>query len=142
FLCENFDDIVEKIGSKSDKNNSSTMLEMLGPDDKNQNEREEVESEEEKSRFSSIIDFPNFLLQVNAAIGNQTKEDQTLDDKYFLKTLEHNWSSKESAKEFIYKMLLIRFEFDKFIVKREDIDDVNDQNRWSLKKLYESNKSS
>src|SRR5699024_10615300 len=55
FLCEDFDDIVKKIGSKSDKNNSSTMLEMLGPDDKNQNEREEVESEEEKSRFSSII---------------------------------------------------------------------------------------
>lgn len=142
FLCEDFDDIVKKIGSKSDKNNPSTMLEMLRADDKNQNEREEVKSEEEKNRFSSIIDFPNFLLQVNAAIGNQTKEDQTLDDKYFLKTLEHNWSSKESAKEFIYKMLLMRFEFDKFIVKREDIDDVNDQNRWSLKKLYESSKSS
>ena len=142
FLCEDFDDIVKKIGSKSDKNNSSTMLEMLGPDDKNQNERKEVKSEEEKNRFSSIIDFPNFLLQVNAAIGNQTKEDQTLDDKYFLKTLENNWSSKESAKEFIYKMLLMRFEFDKFIVKREDIDDVNNQNRWSLKKLYGSNKSS
>lgn len=90
----------------------------------------------EQERFTSIIDFPNFLLQVNATISNNTTNDESLDDKYFMKTLENNWKDEESAKRFIYALLENRFKFDKFIIKRDRQRDLDGDGKWSLKHLY------
>ena len=45
--------------------------------------------EEENERFESIINFPNFLLQVNEAMEmTETDRDSGLDDKRFLDLLK------------------------------------------------------
>ena len=64
--------------------------------------------EEENERFESIINFPNFLLQVNEAMEmTETDRDSGLDDKRFLDLLKDRWASKEKALEFIYSLLII-----------------------------------
>ena len=96
-----------------------------------------VEDKDENIRFSSIINFPNFLLQVNAAIDNintETSTNELLDDKNLIKNLSKHWSDKDKAKNFIYNLLKFRFLFDKFIIKTDN-NDKKDGEKWSLKTL-------
>ena len=107
----------------------------------NLNANKAAEDKDENIRFSSIINFPNFLLQVNAAIDNISTEISTnelLDDKNLIKNLSKHWSDKDKARNFIYNLLKFRFLFDKFIIKT----DGNDDEKWSLKMLkkYSNNK--
>ena len=75
--------------------------------------------EEENERFESIINFPNFLLQVNEAMEmTETDHDSGLDDKRFLELLKDRWASKEKALEFIYALLKYRYLFDRYIIKK------------------------
>lgn len=97
---------------------------------------------EENQRFSSIITFPQFLLQLNAALCDNGEN--SLDDKRFLEKFE--WiNSSEKAKSFGFNMLKFRYLFDKHIVKREFARDYKDEGRWSLQRLesynYEKKKS-
>lgn len=83
-------------------------------------------------RFTSPINFSNFLLQV---LRIQTGEDIPLDDKRLLKTFETYYSNdkKETfVKEFGYKLLQLKFLSDKYIIKREFL---NGNDGWSLKQL-------
>ena len=99
--------------------------------------------EEENERFESIINFPNFLLQVNEAMEmTETDQDSGLDDKRFLDLLKDKWASKEKALEFIYAMLKYRYLFDRYIIKREYIGEYKVEGKWSLQKLvmYEDKK--
>lgn len=101
------------------------------------------EREEENERFESIINFPNFLLQVNEAMEmTETDQDSGLDDKRFLDLLTDRWSSKEKALEFIYALLKYRYLFDRYIIKREYIGEYKVEGKWSLQKLvmYEDKK--
>ena len=96
-----------------------------------------AEDKDENIRFSSIINFPNFLLQVNAAIDNISTEISTnelLDDKNLIKNLPKHWGDNEKAKNFIYNLLKFRFLFDKFIIKTDN-NDKKDGEKWSLKML-------
>ena len=99
--------------------------------------------EEENERFESIINFPNFLLQVNEAMEmTETDRDSGLDDKRFLDLLKDRWASKEKALEFIYALLKYRYLFDRYIIKREYIGEYKVEGKWSLQKLvmYEDKK--
>ncbi len=99
--------------------------------------------EEENERFESIINFPNFLLQVNEVMEmNETDQDSGLDDKRFLDLLKDRWTSKEKALEFIYALLKYRYLFDRYIIKREYIGEYKVEGKWSLQKLvmYEDKK--
>lgn len=96
-----------------------------------------AEDKDENIRFSSIINFPNFLLQVNAAIDNISTEISTnelLDDKNLIKNLPKHWGDNEKAKNFIYNLLKFRFLFDKFIIKTDN-NEKKDGEKWSLKML-------
>lgn len=87
--------------------------------------------------FKSIITFPNFLLQVNEALGynNEEDEDAGLDDKQFIKIMEHHYQDKEQALAFVFSLLRFRFLFDKYIIKREFAKDYKLEGRWSLQQL-------
>ena len=96
-----------------------------------------AEDKDENIRFSSIINFPNFLLQVNAAIdniGTEISTNELLDDKNLIKNLPKHWGDNEKAKNFIYNLLKFRFLFDKFIIKTDN-NDKKDGEKWSLKML-------
>lgn len=108
-------------------------------------------------RFNSIIEFPHFLihtLKVFITIkGIKHKDnrekiiDDLIDDKKiidsFRKVISHGVTSscvishnKESfSKEFILCLLKTRFLFDRYIIKREYVNE-NTDGEWSLKELY------
>lgn len=88
---------------------------------------------EAPERFNSVINFPNFLLQVLRA---STGENIPLDDKRLIKAFdEHilrNTDAKIKIKEFIYNLLKCKHLFDHYIIKRELIGNTEG---WSLKRL-------
>ena len=100
-------------------------------------------------RFGSIINFPNFLLQVLKVMyhneANYKKDidiNIKLDDKrlidIFQMVLESYKDKCSFVKRYIMALLNLRNLFDSFIIKREN---YNGKEGWSLKvpKKYESN---
>lgn len=102
-------------------------------------------NEDAPERFSSVINFSNFLLHV---LRVQTKSDISLDDKRlidFFKVYIDNSNTTDSklkfVKDFGFSLLKAKHLFDQYIIKREFI---REKDQWSLKKLkwYTGNKVS
>ena len=103
-----------------------------------------VEQNVEKSvRFDGLIDFSYFLLHVlkvflkEKSIG--TNDEKLLDDKKLLDRFDAVYSSSgidkaSFSKKFVICLLRCRFLMDKYIVRREFVDDSKDGD-WSLKEL-------
>ena len=99
-------------------------------------EKQEQKDAEDNGRYSSIINFPNFLLQV-LRITNVTElaADIPLDDKRLLLSFEQYCNTADDAeaaqfsREFVVKLLDCRLLFDRYIIKRKDEKD------WSLEQL-------
>ena len=109
-------------------------------------------------RFESIIEFPYFLLHTLKVLisikgirhrDNSLRiEDKLLDDKRLLESFKRviecgvtDYGSIDKAqftKDFIICLLRTRYLFDKYILKREFINE-NSDGAWSLKSLKVSN---
>jgi len=116
--------------------------------------RDGSNDEGKQDRFASVINFPNFLLQVLKVFYHQTDayskeidEKIKLDDKRLipifqevLKSLSDKDARKEFIKDFIMQLLNLRMRFDKYVIKREY---QNGTESWSLKNLrkYDNNKA-
>lgn len=102
-------------------------------------------------RFGSIINFPNFLLQVlkvcyhgSPFYQKEVDAQIRLDDKALIPTFQAVLSSLGTEAEktrfvkyFIMQLLLLRTLYDRYVIKREY---VNGTESWSLKKLkYDTN---
>ena len=93
-------------------------------------------NEESSERFASIIDYPNFLMQVlKIYVKTQLKDSDAsklaLDDKTLLESFKKTIIDASHAKAFIYLLLKTRYLFDLYIIKREN----SPQHKgWSLKK--------
>lgn len=127
-----FDSIRECVPNDKDDTNSVPLIDIL-KDRKllhNGDRKDEMENE----RFESTLSFPNFILQVNAAIEFEEK-DSTLDDKHFLNHLSWAWTDADQAKNFLYHMLKVRVLFDKYILKREYAKKYKETGKWSLQRL-------
>lgn len=81
-----------------------------------------------KDKYKSVIDFPNFLLQV-LKIKN---ENVSLDDK---KLLEQFSDTKPDPKDFIFDLLKYRILFDNFVVKQDLSDADENKQNWGIRKL-------
>ena len=98
------------------------------------------EEDDLPGRFTPVINFSNFLLHV---LRIQTGEDIPLDDKRLLPLFYKHIKPASSrtalifVKQFGYNLLKCKFLFDKYIIKRERL---NDSDGWSLKKLKWYNK--
>ena len=129
--------------SERDNYNKFSLLDIL----KSPNQTRYAESEnkddsnEEQESFESIVSFPNFLLILNEAKVGETENDDSLDDKKFIKSLEKYWNdsngdeANDKACDFIFTMLKMRYLFDSYIVKREYAKDYKVDGKWALKKL-------
>ena len=92
------------------------------------------ESTEESDRFHTVINFPNFLLNV---LRIQLKsKDVILDDKKLLIIFNDEIRKSENKLEFvnnfIFNLFKTRFLFDKYVIKREY---TSKGEQWSLKTL-------
>lgn len=150
-LLKIFSKNVESQEQKSSKGNFQSISEMLKQVPvriKNKDTKEE-----KPERFNSIINFPNFLLQVLQIWLSQTNRNQkvALDDKqlidqfakYILLKGQENQEHErviENVKGFMFTLLKCKFLFDQYIIKRDYSTDHDD---WSIKrlKLYEKNSS-
>lgn len=87
-------------------------------------------------RFSSVITFSNFLLQV---LRVWTGKDVALDDKQLLDQFDQHIlrlpdsSRIETTQGFIFALLKCKYLFDQFIIKREF---AQGEDKWSLKRLH------
>tara|TARA_R110001592_G_scaffold72904_2_gene222798 strand:- start:1077 stop:3050 length:1974 start_codon:yes stop_codon:yes gene_type:complete len=103
----------------------------------------ETDKHEESDRFTTVVNFPNFLLHVLRI--QEGSDDVVLDDKKLLETFKSILAKKsnkvEFVNEFIYNLFKTRFLFDTYVIKRED---ANGKEAWSLKCLqrYEKSKAS
>lgn len=122
-----------KVSGKDDSN--TTVAQSL--DEIIKGVRKETDKEKNKDesleRFSTVINFPNFLLHVLRVF---TKQDIPLDDKRLISTFElHILKCEDSilkVKEFIFSLLKSKFLFDQYVIKREFI---KESDGWSLKRL-------
>lgn len=81
-----------------------------------------------KDKYKSVIDFPNFLLQVLKIKNDKV----SLDDK---KLLEQFSDIKPDPKEFIFNLLKYRSLFDKFVIKQDLADADESKRNWGIRKL-------
>lgn len=101
--------------------------------------QEEDNDEGGEQRFNTIINFPNFLLQV---LRVQTGEDVPLDDKRLLESFakygkkSNTKYDSEFVKAFLYNLLKAKYLFDRYVLKREF---YGGSDHWSLKELVLSN---
>ena len=122
---------------------------------------EEITDKDERVRFESIITFPHFLLHVlkihaaDKKIHHEKREQtlipELLDDKKLLSTFNNvikngiikgakiSRSKETFSFDFVICLLNCRFLFDKYIIKREFVNESTD-GRWSLKSLKASSK--
>lgn len=124
FNANNFDGI--SINENGDKDEEKSLADIIG----NHNIPIDFPKEEKfiKDKYKSVIDFPNFLLQV-LKIKN---DNVSLDDK---KLLEQFSDFKSDPKEFIFDLLKYRVLFDKFVIK-QDLADADDSKRnWGIRTL-------
>lgn len=154
-----FDDLNKRVpnlcgeSESDDSANPRTIKDLFGDADKNIRydlPRDGSKNEGKQDRFGSVIDFPNFLLQVlKVMYSNYHKENVfneiRLDDKRLIQIFQcvkDSLGSKEEkqkfAKQFIMELLTLRVEFDKFVIKRET---VGSKESWSLKDLKKYDKS-
>ncbi|MBW8354064.1 MAG: DUF262 domain-containing HNH endonuclease family protein [Pseudomonas sp.] len=95
--------------------------------------KQDESSEDAPERFNTVINFPNFLLQV---LRIDTKADIPLDDKRLLDTFEA-YVLKQSdpvaaVKRFTFSLLRCKYLFDQYVIKREFIKGADG---WSLKRF-------
>jgi len=134
--CENFNDINKKLtNSKIDRakeNSGCSIDDILGNScEVNIGDKEKKNKDEEKpDRFTSPVNFQNFLLHVWKITQNKKIP---LDDKVLLEVIDGY--SAEQVRKFGYDLLKLRFLLDSYILKRELIGEKDD---WSLQVVYKS----
>ena len=130
---KDFDSIKNKISTGNESTDKKSLIDILK--DNRMHNVSTSQSEDENERFESTISFPNFLLQVNAAMRKLGEEDSSLDDKHFLNNLSWTWTSPKKAKDFLFHLLKCRVLFDKYVLKREFARDYKETGKWSLQRL-------
>lgn len=167
FLINDFEGLIEKVNFEADNPNSESssqsefltfgetlskgrvlQLEKLGNND---NKAKSDNDEGKAERFTSVIDFPNFLMQVlriymlSEFDNDNTNMDKSklpvLDDKELITAFKSDIGNQVcKVKDFVLLLLKLRYLFDHYIVKR-DRGGVKED--WSLKRYkFENNSSS
>ncbi|MDN5046622.1 DUF262 domain-containing HNH endonuclease family protein [Aliarcobacter butzleri] len=137
FICRDFDEIKNKLFTKINNENlkhKSSNKCSFTIDDILEGKYENIENITNKDRndipdrFTSPINFQNFLLHVLKITHNKNI---SLDDKSLLESFEN--IDEDFVKNFGFNILKIRYLFDNYIIKREYTSNAD---RWSLQQAY------
>lgn len=142
FSPTNFEEVS---GAFNDDNSQSVsksfsldaILEMTPNPDK-------ADETDDTGRYHSIINFPNFILQVLKLYKDKEPFDWnyesrgiSLDDKRLVEQFKDSIKSDKDVYEFTYLLLKTRFLFDNYVIKTDSINDNSlDDSNWSLHKPY------
>lgn len=134
FVCSDFDSLKPESTTKDGNDNKSGLEECSFSIDDIVAGKCNIETTNEKKdddtpdRFTSPINFSNFLLHVLKV----TKNNQvTLDDKGLLDVFTN--LDTEFVKIYGFNLLKMRFLLDNFVIKREY---TSNNDRWSLQQAY------
>ena len=125
-LQEVFDEMgVDNLETKS-------LIEVISGD---KSERGRAESKESDiSNYTTVIDFPTFLLQVFFIM--EGSNETTFDDKKLLKIFEIEQRDREWVQQFGQLLLTMKHIFDTFIVKNVQLEN---ETEWQIKRAqYET----
>lgn len=146
---------------KKDSSNSVTIYKIIR-DDFQVDRFDGLDDNSDRIRFESIIEFPYFLLhvlKVFAITKNIVSRDgsilidELLDDKKLTRAFDRVVNNgvmedlpiveqrEQFAREFIKCLLQCRFLFDKYILKREYVNE-DSEGKWSIKELQVSGQQS
>lgn len=135
FVPTNFDTLLSALQFEPKKENRSEgplTLEQIIAKVPNLNEPNGATADTPE-RFNTVINFPNFLLQV---LRVDLQEDIPLDDKRLLDTFEtyilKQANPVEAVKRFTFNLLRCKYLFDQYVIKREFIKGTDG---WSLKRF-------
>lgn len=127
---ENFDDLVKRISGELSSDEGKTLASFL--DEPISKTHKDTAMEDGK--YGSVINFPNFLLQVLLVLDS--KHEITLDDKKLLDSFEahpqYKANSAQFAKNFIVALLQMRFLFDCWVIKSTS---DGDGDHWRLRTI-------
>lgn len=93
--------------------------------------------------FTSVIDFPNFLMHVLRIYLEEYNKDQdftqnvSLDEKFLLKSYEESFKDNDKeVRKFIFVLFTCRYLFDRYVIKSSTIR--TGEENWSLWKIMRS----
>jgi len=138
-----FDDLSTNNNS-GNHNEQMTLIDRIKGKGDTKGDTSNTVFENDGERFDSIISFPNFLLQVNAALSKEDNETPGLDDKQLLQSLAWVWQKNDDesnedrekrSKDFLFQLLKTRIIFDRIIIKREYKGKALNEGKWSLQKM-------
>ena len=131
FHEKSFDDLIDKVGKVENSLDTNALSIKTLITANNISEKNTKNNNDSPERFTSVINFSNFLLHV---LKIQEQTDIPLDDKRLLDIFAENkvYKDKNSVKKFIFSLLKLKFLFDNYIIKREY---TNNSDEWSLKQL-------
>lgn len=135
FLPEN---ILELSDTQNDEEQGENIENIIKDDNYQAKDKKETENEDDiENTGASIIDFPNFLMHVFRICYNQEYQEKydgndiPLNEKDLLSVFNSIKNFEDfKAEDFIQHLLYYRIIFDRYIVKREDIDG---DEKWSLR---------
>lgn len=134
---DSFEAISEKLLTRSQPETDSEgfSIAMIGKYHRTKpNPQQDNPQEAQTEMYESVIDFPNFLLQV-LEIGG-FKEDVRLDAAKFL-LYEFGCLGEQplpDAKTFLLKLLRLRILFDKYIIKRKRTELTGRGWKWAIER--------
>lgn len=142
FSPTNFEEVSEAFNDDNSQSISKSIsldaiLEMTPNPDK-------ADETDNTGRYHSIINFPNFILQVLKLYKDKEPFDWnyelrgiSLDDKRLVEQFKDSIKSDKDVYEFTYLLLKTRFLFDNYVIKTDSINDNSlDDSNWSLHKPY------
>ena len=142
FSPSNFEEVSEAFNDDNSQSVSKSIsldaiLEMTQNPDKS-------DETDDTGRYHSIINFPNFILQVLKLYKDKEPFDWnyesrgiSLDDKRLVEQFKDSIKSDKDVYEFTYLLLKTRFLFDNYVIKTDSINDNSlDDSNWSLHKPY------
>ena len=125
-------------GEYSGNSKGCTIDEIIRNENKGNENKQNEQDDEDVGRFSSVVNFSNFLLHV---LRIQTKKDVSLDDKNLIPEFEKEIFDTENAtqrgkkiEDFVFALFKCKFLYDKYVIKR-DFSINNRDDNWSLKRL-------
>lgn len=144
FAITSFDNLLQILEPNNDNNSTKTLTLEQIIDGKNNYLGKNRESTNSSERFTSPINFQNFLLHVlriHIMNGSNSKQDIQLDDKRLLDSFRPYINNKKFVKDFAFNLLKLKYLFDNFIIKR-DYNKNSEDGEWSLFKAnkYEHKK--